>query len=136
MAGFRTLGQPVLIGVAAMMMTAAPALADDAGSTPAPTVGVPHLSSPENLPPGTVSTPPPDSGGRMGYLQDLWQAVQAHQLTGRNALLLLAQMPLDAPAQGLPASPQAPPSAPSPPDGPALSPAPGVTPGPASAPAS
>ncbi|MFY9921003.1 MAG: hypothetical protein WAL26_21790, partial [Mycobacterium sp.] len=84
---------------------------------------VPHLLSPENLPPGTSDVPldPPQSRGT-SYLRDLWHAVQTQDISGKDAILLLTQRPLDAnamPTNGLPAGPQAPlPDAP-PPDAPA-----------------
>ena len=88
-----------------------------------PPAEIPHLSSPENLPPGTSDVPldPPESRGT-SYLRDLWHAVQTQDISGKDALLLLTQRPLDAnamPTNGLPAGPQAPlPDAP-PPDAPA-----------------
>ena len=45
------------------------------------------------------------------YLRDLWHAVQTQEISGRDALLLLTQRPLDphaVPTNGLPAGPQAP----------------------------
>ena len=78
-----------------------------------PPAEVPHLSSPENLPPGTTNVPlEPDQGRGMSYLRDLWHAVQTQDISGRDALLLLTQRPLDPnamPTNGLPAGPQAPP---------------------------
>ncbi len=100
-----------MIGAATLLMLAAPASADDDTTvTPTP---VPHLSSPDNLPPGTVADPPPDTG-RLGYLRDLWRAVQTQEISGGNALLLLTQMPMDAPAPAAPAAPPAPLPTPSP----------------------
>ena len=79
---------------------------------PAPPAEVPHLSSPENLPPGTTDVPTePQQGAGVSYLRDLWHAVQTQNISGRDALLLLTQRPLDAhavPTNGLPAGPQAP----------------------------
>ncbi|WP_123027268.1 hypothetical protein [Mycolicibacterium stellerae] len=92
----------------------------------APPAEVPHLLSPENLPPGTsdVPTDPPQGRGT-SYLRDLWHAVQTQDISGKDALLLLTQRPLDAnamPTNGLPAGPQAPlPDSP-PPDAPAPDP--------------
>ncbi len=104
-------------GLLALAVTA-PAWADSAPPAPGggtqvnATQGVPHLSSPQNLPPGTTDTPmdPPPSPG-LDYLRDVWTAVQTHQVSGREALLLLAQRPLDAdavPPPGMPAGPQQP----------------------------
>ncbi len=115
----RKLGCSLLIGAATTLTLAAPAAADDETSV-APTP-VPHLSSPDNLPPGTVADAP-TTGGRLGYLRELWHAVQTQEVSGSNALLLLTQLPMDAPAPAVPA-PQAPPM-PTPAPGPAADPAP------------
>ena len=99
------------------------AAAGDPALPAPPPAEIPHLSSPENLPPGTSDVPldPPESRGT-SYLRDLWHAVQTQDISGKDALLLLTQRPLDAnamPTNGLPAGPQAPlPDAP-PPDAPA-----------------
>ncbi|WP_142386866.1 hypothetical protein [Mycobacterium hubeiense] len=93
---------------------------------PAPPLeGVPHLPSPENLPPGTSDTPtePAESRG-LSYLRDLWHAYQTQEISGADALLLLTQRPLDpnaAPPPGVPAGPQPPaqPAQPAPPPPPA-----------------
>ncbi|MGP4056241.1 hypothetical protein ACTWP6_15695 [Mycobacterium sp. 4D054] len=82
--------------------------------------GVPHLASPENLPPGTSTTPTQQS--RLGYLRDLWHAMQTQEVSGSNALLLLTQRPLSSSApMGMPSGPQ--PAAP-----PAAAPAPAAVP--------
>jgi hypothetical protein len=77
-----------------------------------PPNGMPHLSSPENLPPDTTTTPPDDNQPRgLGYLRDLWHDVQTQNVSGRDALLLLTQRPLDpnaVPPPGLPAGPTPP----------------------------
>ncbi len=79
---------------------------------PGPPAEVPHLFSPENLPPGTTNVPvEPDQGRGVSYLRDLWHAVQTQDISGRDALLLLTQRPLDpnaVPTNGLPTGPQAP----------------------------
>jgi hypothetical protein len=87
-----------------------------------PPDGMPHLSSPENLPPGTTDSPPdPDKPRGLTYLQDLWHAVQTQEVSGKDALLLLTQRPMNAdavPPPGMPANPtpplppEAPPEAP------------------------
>ena len=74
---------------------------------------MPHLASPDNLPPGTSAVPvgPPESRGT-SYLLDLIHAYQTQEISGKGALLLLTQRPLDAnamPTNGMPAGPQAPP---------------------------
>jgi hypothetical protein len=77
-----------------------------------PPAEVPHLLSPENLPPGTSGTPlDPPQGRGTSYLRDLWHAVQTQEISGKDAILLLTQRPLDpnaVPTDGLPAGPQAP----------------------------
>lgn len=87
----------------------APVAPTDAAAAP---VGVPHLSSPQNLPPGTTDVPlDPPQGRRMSYLRDLWHAVQTQEIKGGDALLLLTQRPMDAnavPPPGMPAGPQPP----------------------------
>jgi hypothetical protein len=79
---------------------------------PVPPDGVPHLSSPENLPPGTTDTPPDGGQPRtLGYLRDLWHAVQTQEVSGRDALLLLTQRPMNpnaAPPPGMSANPTPP----------------------------
>ena len=73
----------------------------------APTA-IPHLSSPDNLPPGTTDTPPE---GRLNYLRDLWHAIRTQDVSGSDALLLLAQRPMDAgatPPPGISAGPTGP----------------------------
>jgi hypothetical protein len=106
-----------------------------AGDLPTPPDGMPHLSSPENLPPGTSDTPP-DGDQPLGYLRDIWHAYQTQEVSGRDALLLLTQRPMSpnaAPPPGMPANPTppvpaeaAPPVAPEP--APPLVPAPAPTP--------
>ncbi|MGY4712233.1 dopamine receptor D4 [Mycolicibacterium sp. CBM1] len=73
----------------------------------APPAAVPHLSSPENLPPGTTDTPPQ---GRLNYLRDLLHAIRTQDVSGSDALLLLAQRPLDTnvPPAGMPTGPTGP----------------------------
>lgn len=81
--------------------------------TPAPTPApVQHLSSPDNPPPGTTTT---DTGaapeGRLSYLRDLLHAMRTQEVSGRDALLLLTQRPLDAnatPPPGMSAGPSGP----------------------------
>jgi hypothetical protein len=75
---------------------------------PAVPAAVPHLSSPDNLPPGTTDTPPE---GRLNYLRDLLHAIRTQDVSGSDALLLLTQRPLDAnatPPPGMSASPSGP----------------------------
>ena len=86
--------------------------------------GTPHLSSPANLPPG--STMDPTGQGtetpNLSYLKDLWYAVQRHEISGKEALLLgLAQRGMNTP---VPDEVPAPGGAPAPPGGPVPPPAP------------
>jgi hypothetical protein len=91
-----------------------PGAAPDAAAPAAADAGVPHLASPEHLPPGSTSTPPPASEGRgLTYLRELWHAVQTQDVSGADALLLLTQRPMNPDAnspRGLPAGPQVPPA--------------------------
>jgi hypothetical protein len=76
---------------------------------PAP-LPVQHLSSPDNLPPGTTSADAPPQG-RLGYWRDLLHAMRTQQVSGGDALLLLTQRPLDAnaaPPPGMSSSPTGP----------------------------
>lgn len=73
--------------------------------------GVPHLLSPENLPPGTSDAPTSPSQPRLTYFKDLWHAMRTQEVSGGDALLLLTQRPMVAdatPPAGMPAGPQAP----------------------------
>ena len=127
---------PAALGAAAVLMLSAPASAAPIDPAPVPLIpdasapvqaasaeqaasadqapptdeGVPHLSSPENLPPGTTETPAQE-GPRMSYWRELWHAYQTQEVSGSDALLLLTQRPMDpesAPPAGMPAGPQAP----------------------------
>jgi hypothetical protein len=116
----RKFGCPLMIGAAAMLMSAVPATAED-GAT-APPAPVPHLSSPDHLPPGAVAEPTQGTG-RVDYLRDLWHAVQTQEISGGNALLLLTQLPMEAPTPPGLDGPQLPAPAPEP-DTPAAAPVP------------
>jgi resuscitation-promoting factor RpfA len=123
--------------IAALMLAAPPALAEPviplpppppppaqdasiqaAAADPAlPPEAVPHLPSPEYLPPGTVDDPVEPSQPRLTYLRELWHAIQTQEVSGSDALLLLTQRPLDAnaaPPPGVAPGPQ-PPLPPAPP---------------------
>lgn len=71
----------------------------------APADGVSHLPSPDNLPPGTTQAAP--EGPKMSYLRYLWQAVHTPGVTMGDALMLIAQRPMDA-TSAPPSSPTAP----------------------------
>lgn len=97
-----------------------------AATLPTPPDGMQHLSSPENLPPGTTDVPDPDHGTG-SYIRDLWHAYQTQEITGRDALLLLSQRPMEAsaaPPAGMSANP-------TPPLAPRTAPAPAPEPEPA-----
>lgn len=72
---------------------------------------IPHLSSPENLPPGTTDIPgDPVARPNVSYLKELWHAVQTQEISGNGALLALAQRPMtaQAPMGGDPSNPNTP----------------------------
>lgn len=79
----------------------APPPAAETATLAAPAVtppdGVPHLPSPDSLPPGTTQSAPEHRN--LGYLRQIWQAVQSHDVTMSDALLLIAQRPMDTPAR-------------------------------------
>jgi hypothetical protein len=56
---------------------------------------VPHLPSPDNLPPGTTREPP--ERRTLGYLRDIWNTVRTEDVTMSDMLLLIAQRPMNAP---------------------------------------
>jgi hypothetical protein len=70
--------------------TANQAMTDPAGALPAPPNGVQHLPSPDNLPPGSTMDPAATAGDspNVSYLKDLWQAVQSHDISGKEALIM------------------------------------------------
>ncbi len=85
----------------------------DGGIAAAPN-GIPHLASPDAPPPG--STMDPTAAGADGpntsYLKDLWQAVQSHDISGKEALIVgLSQrgmntpIPEQAPGPNVPTGP-------------------------------
>jgi hypothetical protein len=102
------------------------AMTDPAAALPAMPDGVPHLTSPDNLPPGSTMDPSATAGEspNVGYLKDLWQAVQSHDISGKEALIMgLSQRgmntpyPQQAPGPNVPVTPPPPadPAAPPPP---------------------
>jgi hypothetical protein len=120
----------VLGVITASMMAAPSALADPVDPTPPPPpvsdtatqavsgdpavtpTGVPHLMSPQNLPPGTTTDAAVGSQGtRLFRLRELWDAMHTQGFSLSDALPLLAQRPLDAnavPPPGVSAGPQPP----------------------------
>ena len=116
--------------ITAFMMTAPSALADPLDPTPPPPVpdtatqpvsadppvtpaGVPHLMSPENLPPGTTTDAAVGRSQvpRLFRLRELWDAIHTQGFSLPDALPLLAQRPLDpnaVPPPGVSAGPQPP----------------------------
>lgn len=134
------LAAPVVPGPAPVAPAPGPTPAVPGDAVPvavdvAPPAEVPHLASPENLPPGTSITPvgPQESNGQ-SYLRELWHAVQTQEVSGKDALLLLTQRPLNAnatPPPGLAAGPtEQMPAAPPPPPGDPLQQAAGPVPAP------
>ncbi|MCF6389236.1 hypothetical protein L2K20_19855 [Mycobacterium sp. MBM] len=130
----RLLGLAVGGGFAALVF-ASPAAAEPAPPpppAPAPVVdgtvvqaapeGVPHLPSPDALPPGSTMDPTVMAGAEspnVSYLRDLWHAVQNRELSGREALLLgISQrnlntpIPAQAPGPNVPITPADPAVAP------------------------
>jgi resuscitation-promoting factor RpfA len=101
------------------------AITNPAAALPAMPDGVPHLPSPENLPPGSTMDPSATGGDgpNVSYLKDLWQAVQDHDISGKEALIMgLAQRgmntpyPQQGPGPNVPVTPPpADPAAPPPP---------------------
>jgi hypothetical protein len=95
-----------------------PAPVQAAAGEAAPPAERPHLPSPENLPPGTSDAPVTQEGTGLTYLRELWHAVQTQEVSGKDALLLLTQRPLNpnaTPPPGLAPNPTPPqPAAPAP----------------------
>ena len=129
---------PPLLALPAPAPAPAPGPGPDAiaqASAPDPALlppnGTPHLASPDALPPGSTlenqDTDPPN----VSYLKDLWQAVQNHQISGKEALIMgMAQRgmstpyPNQAPGPNVPITPGDPAQGPPPPALPAPPPAP------------
>jgi hypothetical protein len=100
------------------------------GGLPTPPDGVPHLASPQNLPPGTTADPAQLAGQspNVTYLKELWHAIQTQNVSGKDALLALTQRPLTSPdtpggpPPNLPVAPADPAAAPAPAPAPVLPP--------------
>jgi hypothetical protein len=117
-----------LAALAATAISAAPSALADPATPPPPAPDtvtqaapgpVPHLSSLNNLPPGT-SVDPVDGTESAGvsYARQVWEAIQDHDLSWGQGLILLAQRPMDPnarPPAGVAAGPQQPGPNPPPP---------------------
>jgi resuscitation-promoting factor RpfA len=80
----------------------------DAPIIPPPN-GVPHLASPDALPPGSTMENQDTDGPNVSYLKDLMSAVQNHEISGKEALLMgLAQRGMNTPYPTLPPGPNRP----------------------------
>jgi hypothetical protein len=116
-------GPDAIVQAAAPAAPDAPVLPPDAAPLPAtPPNGVPHLASPDALPPGSTMVPQDADSPNVSYLKDLWQAVQNHEISGKEALIMgMAQrgmntpIPGQAPGPNVPITPGAPALAPPPP---------------------
>ena len=86
-------------GAPAMVAAAAPA---------APADGVPHLPSPENLPPGTTTASTAPTNPNVSYLKDVWRAIQNDEIDRSGLLMALAQRSFTAPVTNDVAVPAAP----------------------------
>jgi resuscitation-promoting factor RpfA len=108
------------------------AMTDPAAALPVPPDGVPHLASPDSLPPGSTMDPAANGADspNVSYLKDLWQAVQNHDISGKEALIMgLGQRgmntpyPQQDPGPNVPVTPPtADPAAPPAPDAPPVLP--------------
>jgi resuscitation-promoting factor RpfA len=105
-----------LSGANAPAPTVDPASQAASDQLEAPPNGVPHLPSPDALPPGSTMDPTAkgNDSPNVSYLKDLWQAVQNHDISGKEALLMgIAQRgmntpyPDQAPGPNVPTSPAA-----------------------------
>jgi resuscitation-promoting factor RpfA len=82
------------------------------GEVPVPPNGMPHLASPDAPPPGSTMDPT-EAGAtdtpNVSYLKDLWQAVQSHDISGKEALMMgLAQRGMNTPYPDQEAGPNVP----------------------------
>jgi hypothetical protein len=76
------------------------AMTDPAAALPVPPNGIPHLASPDNLPPGYTADPsqlPGNDSPNVTYLKEIWHAIQTQDISGKDALLALTQRPLTTP---------------------------------------
>ncbi len=107
-------------------------MTDPAAALPALPEAVPHLASPDNPPPGTTTDPSqlgPGDSPNVSYLKDLWQAVQNHDISGKEALIMgLGQRGMNTPYPEQAPGPNVPVTPPPPADPAAPPPAPGAPP--------
>ncbi|MEU0498845.1 hypothetical protein [Mycobacterium sp. NPDC006124] len=83
--------------------------ADPAAALAVPPNGVPHLASPDALPPGSTMVPQDNDSPNVSYLKDLWQAVQNHEISGKEALIMgMAQRGMNTPIPGQAPGPNVP----------------------------
>jgi hypothetical protein len=114
------------------------AMTDPAAALPPMPDGVPHLTSPDNLPPGSTMDPGATDGDspNVSYLKDLWQAVQSHDISGKEALIMgLGQRGMNTPYPQQAPGPNVPVTPPPPADPAAAPPAPAPGPAPVLPPA-
>ena len=89
-------GAPIDTGVAQQVTDQKADVAAVVAAVPSsPPNGVAHLPSPDSLPPGTTQAAPEQQS--LGYLRDLFHAVRSEDVSMKDALLLLAQRPMDVP---------------------------------------
>ena len=96
-----------------------------------PPDGMPHLASPDALPPGATMDPSAQSteNPNVSYLKDLWHAVQNQEISGKQAVIMgLAQRGMNTPIPEQAAGPNVPVSGAN--LAPATPPAPGIAPPP------
>lgn len=93
-------------------------------------VGVPHLPSPDNPPPGTSDDPLGQTeSANVSYLKDLWHALQNEEITRSDLILALAQRNFNTPVPNdVPAMPPAEGTAPAAVPAPAPAPVPDPVP--------
>ena len=91
--------------VAEAAATASPATGDTT-VVAAEQIGVPHLPSPDNPPPGTSAEPVgPASNPNVSYLKELWSALKNQEIDRNDLLVALAQRSFTAPVPGDAATP-------------------------------
>ncbi|MDF2827159.1 MAG: transglycosylase-like protein [Mycobacterium sp.] len=109
---------PLALNAEAPLPAPAPVPAPDVAVQPVnaevpapPAEGVPHLASPEALPPGSTLDPTVQGteSPNASYIKDLWQAVQSQEISGKEALIMgLAQRGMNTPYPEQAAGPNVP----------------------------